>query len=137
MYRSRRSSENPSGSRCCVCMYVCMYVRLSICIVREGLRRTLPVRDAVYVYICMYVCMYVRVLGYTCMYICIYIRIRILWGTCFGCDAVYVCMCVSIHAYLHGHMHLYACIYIHTCIYTYMHTTSLQNVTGMGHWIEP
>ena len=53
--------------RVCVCMYVCMYVRTCVCMyVRMYI--CMYVRTYVYMYVCMYcVCMCVCV----CMYVCI------------------------------------------------------------------
>ena len=74
--------------RTCVCMYVCMYVRVYV-------------RTCVCTYVCMYVRMYVRM--YVCinvrMYVCIYVRTYVLYVLC-----TYVCMYVC----------TYVCMYVST-----------------------
>ena len=49
--------------RACVCMYVCVYVRMYV------YTCTLI---CMYVYVCTYVCIYMYTYMYVCMYVCVY-----------------------------------------------------------------
>ncbi len=95
----------------CFCFFVCMYVRVHVCIFESG-----PQFAHVYMYACTFVCMYV------CIYVCMYVQnqpeklaefvfVFVIYICLCACMfmGMNVCMCVLYVCKAHACMYL--CIY--------------------------
>ncbi len=119
----------------CVCMYVCMYVYICVCIwlnCRSWWRNVGEYHSTVYVR--TYVCMYVYI--YICIYVCIWLNCSSWWRNVGECPlSVYVCMYVYVWVDVYVMANLswsvLVCLYVsshyvevfacNTLTYTYIH----------------
>ncbi len=100
----------------CVCVYVCMYMRVFSCGCESELVRHLCV------FVCVYVCMYMQVFScgceselarHLCMYVCIYMHEFFFYvvmhvHTLTSCE-VHTLVCSITLAVCEGHTHVCAC----------------------------